>query len=485
MHSDPASDAHPCVGRVGSPSAAHDERELRVAVAGEGDVGEPHPRVDRRTDMLNRRNLLQLVALAGAGALAPIALGGCSASGGVKPSALGLAMSDVEESGGLADALPKAVAALGSLTGQLLGRLGQPPGNLVFSPYSVQVALAMTACGARGRTAQEMLRVLGVGGVDQLGGGLAALSRHLGGLAGEKQRADGSSARLTVDTANGLFGQRDTAWEQGFLDVLARDFASGMQIVDYRTAPEQACSLINAWTAGRTHHRIEEIVPAGSLDALTRLVLVNALYLSAPWETPFEKSATRPGPFRRADGSTVQAKLMAGLLEDASYAATADWQSVRLPYAGRDLAMTVVLPRAGAMARTWDVVVNGGIAKLLAAPQPQAVQLTLPKWRLRTQVPLEDALSALGMPTAFDSTHADFSGMTRQVPPHISAVLHETFIAVDEEGTEAAAATAVLVGTLAAPVAVPMTVDRPYLYVIHDVTHGTPLLVGRVDDPTR
>jgi serpin B len=436
--------------------------------------------------MLNRRNLLQLVALAGAGALAPIALGGCSASGeGVKPSALGLAMSDVERSGGLTDALPMAVAALGSLTGQLLGRLGQRPGNLVLSPYSVQVALGMTACGARGRTSREMLGVLGVHDVDQLGGGLGALSRHLEGLAGEKKRADGSSARLTLDTANGLFGQRGTAWEQDFLDVLARDFAAGMLLVDYRTAPERARNLINGWTAGRTHHRIEEIVPADALDALTRLVLVNALYLKAPWETPFVKSATRPGPFRRADGSTVEATLMAGLLEDASYAETADWQSVRLPYAGRGLAMTVVLPRAGAMAHTWDVVVRGGIANLLAAPQPKAVQLTLPKWRLRVRVPLADTLSALGMTTAFDATHADFSGMTRQEPLHISAVLHETFIAVDEEGTEAAAATAVLAGTLAARVAVQMTVDRPYLYVIHDVKHQTPLVVGRVDDPTR
>ena len=435
--------------------------------------------------MLTRRNLLHLIALAGAGAIAPVVLGGCSSSEGVKPRALGLAMSDVERSGGLADSLPKAVAALGRLSGQLLGRLGERPGNLVLSPYSVEVALAMTACGARGRTAREMLGVLAVDDVDQLGGGLAALSRHLEGLAGEKQRADGSSARLTLDTANGLFGQRDTAWEQGFLDALARDFAAGMQMVDYRTAPERARSLINGWTAGRTHHRIEEIVPAEALDALTRLVLVNALYLKAPWETPFEKSATRPGPFRRSDGSTVEAKLMAGLLEHASYAETADWQSVRLPYAGRGLAMTVVLPREGTMARTWDVVVRGGVANLLAAPQPQAVQLTLPKWTLRARVPLEDTLSALGMPTAFDSTHADFSGMTRQEPLHISAVLHETFIAVDEEGTEAAAATAVLVGTLAAPVAVQMTVDRPYLFVIHDVRHGTPLVVGRVDDPTR
>jgi serpin B len=329
-----------------------------------------------------------------------------------------------------------------------------------------------------------MLGVLGVDDVDQLGGGLGALSRHLEGLAGEKKRADGSSARLTLDTANGLFGQRGTAWERGFLDVLARDFAAGVLMVDYKTVPERARSLINGWTAGRTHHRIEEIVPVEAFDALTRLVLVNALYLKAPWETPFEKSATRPGPFRRADGSTVEAKLMAGLLEDASYAETADWQSVRLPYAGRGLAMTVVLPREGAMARTWDVVVRGGVANLLAAPRPRAVQLTLPKWTLRARVPLADTLSDLGMPTAFDATRADFSGMTRQERLHISAVLHETFIAVDEQGTEAAAATAVVAGTLAAPVGVQMTVDRPYCYVIHDVRHGAPLMVGRVDDPT-
>lgn len=137
------------------------------------------------------------------------------------------------------------------------------------------------------------------------------------------------------------------------------------------------------------------------------------------------------------------------------------------------------------MARTWEVVVRGGVANLLAAPRPRAVQLTLPKWTLRARVPLADTLSDLGMATAFDATHADFSGMTRQERLHISAVLHETLISVDEEGTEAAAATAVVAGTLAAPVAVEMTVDRPYLYVIHDMRHGAPLMVGRVDDPTR
>jgi len=146
--------------------------------------------------------------------------------------------------------------------------------------------------------------------------------------------------------------------------------------------------------------------------------------------------------------------------------------------------MTVVLPREGAMARTWDVVVRGGLAGLLAAPRPQAVQLTMPRWTVRTRAALEDALSALGMPTAFDPTRADFSGMAREERLRIDTVLHETFVAVDEAGTEAAAATAVLAGTLAAPVAVPVTVDRPFLFVIHDVSHGTPLVVGRVDDPT-
>jgi serpin B len=434
--------------------------------------------------MLSRRNLLRLTALSGAGALAPFVLGGCASWDNGKPSALRLAVSDVERSDGRPGSLPGAVAALDRLAGHLLGRLGERPGNLVLSPCSVGFALAMTVSGARGRTAREMLRVLGVDGVDRLGGGLAALSRHLGGLAGEKQRADGSSARLTLDVANGLFGQRDTPWEQGFLDVLARYFGAGMLMVDYRAAPEHARRLINAWTEGRTHHRIEEIVPEEALDAVTRLVLVNALYLKAPWESPFEPSATRPGPFRRSDGSTVEARMMAGLVEDASYAEAADWQSVRLPYAGRDLAMTVVLPREGAMARTWDVVVRGGLAGLLAAPHPQAVQLTMPRWRMRTRAALEDALSALGMPTAFDPTRADFSGMTREERLHIDTVLHETFVAVDEAGTEAAAATAVLVGTLAAPVAVPVTVDRPFLFVIHDVSHGTPLVVGRVHDPT-
>ena len=247
---------------------------------------------------------------------------------------------------------------------------------------------------------------------------------------------------------------------------------------------EAARGLVNAWTAEQTHDRIPQIIPPGVLDALTRLVLVNALYLKAPWETPFEKGSTRPGDFHRLDGSVVRTDLMQGAVGGSLLVADG-WQALRIPYAGGALAMTVVLPDRGRLPAVDTLLREQGVAGFLADGAAGEVQLTLPSWTFRSDTPLGDVLVALGMTDAFDAEAADFDPMTED--PNglfVSAVLHQTFIAVDEDGTEAAAATAVVMQDSAVLVSDRLVVDRPFLFVVHDTAHGTPYFLGRVLDPS-
>jgi serpin B len=258
--------------------------------------------------------------------------------------------------------------------------------------------------------------------------------------------------------------------------VLAKEYGAGMRTVDFQ-APEAARALVNRWTAQQTHDRIPEILPKGSIDLMTRLVLVNALYFKAPWSAPFEKAATSPGAFHRSDGSEVQAQLMSS--DSATYVEGRHFRGARLAYAGDTLAMTVALPTGPEAAALHELVGAG-----LAADQGAGVRLTMPRWTYRIATGLKDALKALGMDVAFGGD-ANFSGMTTEVDLLISDVLHQTYVAVDEAGTEAAAATAVVMGETSAQLAPhELVLDRPFLYVIHDTAHGTPLFVGRVSDPT-
>jgi serpin B len=450
--------------------------------------------------MLTRRDILRALTLLTAGAAAPGALVACSSddgSGQVRDdpdvkSELDLVSSDVARGAGLPEAIPDVVQAMHRLAGGLYGELSVAPGNLALSPYSIAMALGMTVNGAGGETAQQMLDVLnsmperGRTGtfidVDRFNGGLNALDSAIEGLAGKQERADGSTARIALATANCLFPHESTEFNQAFLDLLAREYGAGLRLVDYVGATEQARTLINKWTAGQTHDRIPEIIPADVLDLYTRLVLVNALYLKAPWETPFEKTITAPEPFHLADGTTVQVETMHGMIEMAGHVRSNGWQGVRLPYVGAKLAMTIVLPDEGRQADVESAISAGRLPDMLADIRPQGVQLSLPRWTFRTPSPLKDTLIALGMPLAF-TDEADFSGMTTDAKLAIKAVLHEVYIAVDEEGTEAAAATAIVMRDVSAPLVEPVVVDRPFLFVIHDVEHGTPLFLGRVTDP--
>jgi serpin B len=338
----------------------------------------------------------------------------------------------------------------------------------------------MTVNGASGRTRDEMLEVLAASDADGVDDGLNALTAYVDSLAGPVPHTD--HEEIALDSANQVFGQADYPWQQPFLDALARSYGAGLREVDFQDAAEAARTAINGWTAEQTHDRIPEIVPRDVIDDSTRMVLVNALYFKAPWAAPFDEGATDDEPFHLASGDTVDVPMMHG---SGSYSAGDGWRAAHLSYSGGTLAMTVVLPDEGREGDLDSLVAGGGLADLLAPAGPGEVILSLPKWKFLVAAPLTDALTALGMGTAFDPDRADFSGMTTNERLFLQAVLQQVFIAVDEEGTEAAAATAVVAGVESAQLdpPPPLVVDRPFVFVIHDLENGTPLFLGKVTDP--
>lgn len=439
--------------------------------------------------MLTRRDFVRCGVLAGSGTLALLAgCAGRSSPAGPGPAVRGKGdevRSLVARAAG-DPALARGVApAVRAFTADLYRLLSRSDLNLVCSPYSVAVALAMTRTGARGRTAAEMDRVLHAPALEQLNGGLGAEDALLEKRSRTVRRADGSTAKVELHVANSLWGQRGVAWRSAFLDALARSYGVGMRLVDYRK-PEPARLRINGWTSDRTHGKIDDLIPEGALTELTRLVLVNALYLKAPWEHPFDTSRTHPLPFIRTDGSTVTVPTMTAEIHGARHARGRGWEAAELRYAGNELAMTVILPDRGTLQALQTDLDGDQLAAILRAPVPVgALDLQLPKWTFRTASSLNDALAELGMPTAFDELTADFAGITSDEQLCISQVMHEAFVAVDEAGTEAAAATAIgISATSAGPLPVSMVVDRPFLFVIQDLPSATPLFIGRITDPS-
>jgi serpin B len=351
----------------------------------------------------------------------------------------------------------------------------------VISPASIAIALAMARAGARGETADQMDAVLRALGSDEGAAGINALDQALAARSGTFKGPDNAPHDLTLRIANAPFAQRDTVFEAAFLDALASRFGAGVRLVDYKTDAEGARRQINGWVNDATERRIPELLTPGILDALTRLVLVNAIYLKAPWETAFPADATEPAPFTRLDGSTVNVPTMS-LQESFRYDQGSGWRAVELPYAGGSLAMTIVVPDdLAAFEQQLDA---GSFASLTAALGPHEVDLTLPRFEIVTKADLAALLGELGMSLAFDPDRAEFSGMTAQEQLFIAHVVHQANISVDEKGTEAAAATAVVMSTTAMPAEiVRMRVDRPFLFALRDLPTGTILFLGRVLDP--
>jgi serpin B len=357
--------------------------------------------------------------------------------------------------------------------------------NAVVSPASIAIALAMARAGARGETAEQMDAVLRRFGADDVAAWPAALADALAARSGTFRDHGGTDLDVILRIANAPFAQRGMPLEAAFIEALGARFGAGLRLVDYRTATEEARQEINTWVREQTEQRIPELLAPGVLTPDARLTLVNAIYLKAPWRKAFTPESTAPAPFTRLDGSVVEVPTMA-TSTDLRYAAGAGWQAVEIPYLGDQLALTVIVPddlgafEAGLDAAALETIV-GGLAE-------RPVHLWLPRFGIETQAHLAESLKALGMPLAFDPERADFSGITPAEELFVHAVVHQANIDVDEKGTEAAAATAVVVGVVSAPIDQPepveLRVDRPFLFALRDLPTGAVLFLGRVTDPS-
>ncbi len=347
-------------------------------------------------------------------------------------------------------------------------------GNLFFSPYSIAQALTMLSAGARGNTAQQMAQILhSAFPQERLNPAANALDLAL------SSRGAGQDG-FQLEIANSVWGQRDYIFRPEFLDVLAVNYGAGVRLLDFASAPDAARATINATIAQQTHGKINDLLPPGSIDGQTVLFLANAIYFNAKWVAPFSKS-TVDKPFHLDGGSTVTVPMMYQT-EDLRYTRNPDYQAVALPYQG-GVSMLVLLPREGGLA---------DVEQRLTAERLQAIRgelggaylyLGLPKFTYQSgSISLRQALTRLGMPDAFNSGTADFSGMDGTRNIYLSDVYHQAVVRVDEKGTEAAAATGGGVRTVAGP-SDEMIVDRPFIFAIQDDETGTVLFMGRIVNP--
>jgi len=357
-------------------------------------------------------------------------------------------------------------------------------GNLVYSPYSISLAFAMTYGGARGETAAQMADVLHYTlPADQFHPAFNALDL---GLASRPDQVAGvdEKDRFQLSIANSLWGQKDWTFLPEYLDLLAVNYGAGMRLVDFKNAPESARKQINNWVSDQTKKRIKDIIPAGMLDPSTRLVLANAIYFKATWEYEFKYNSNATAPFTLLNGETVDAPHMwQAHSQTFPYASGDGWQAVALPYKGGLTDMVIIVPDTGKFESFESALTAERYNEIVSAMQPQQVILSMPKFTFETPLGLKDMLVEMGMQDAFDRDRADFSGMDGTHLLYVGDALHKAFIAVDEKGTEAAAATDVIMMEASLPQGITLTVDRPFFFFIRDVPSGTILFMGRVVDP--
>jgi serpin B len=393
-----------------------------------------------------------------------------------------------------------AVSATNDVGVDLYHRLATGDGNLCLSPYSIENALAMTFAGADGKTREEMARVLHFSTNDEaLHGSFGALQRQLEEMAAqsakrleESKKSGGPQQPIIITIANRLFAQKGYDFRATFLALVKERYAAPLEPLDFRSDAAGATQRINSWVEDQTRNRIRALIPPGALDATTRLALVNAIYLKAPWAKPFVKGSTTPQPFHVRGGEAADVPTMNGW-SYCGYAKRDGFTAVSIPYSDRELQFLILLPDDAkglpALEPKITATMLAGCAKL----ETQDVILHLPKFKFEPPtLNLGATLQGLGMQTAFDHPRgsANFDRLAPRKPNdylYISAVFHKTFIAVDEEGTEAAAATAVAMAVGAAagqkPEPVEVKIDRPFFYAIQHVPSGACLFIGRVTDP--
>ena len=378
------------------------------------------------------------------------------------------------------DDVESLVAGNSTFAFDLLHEIGRDEGNLFYSPYSISSALAMTYAGARGETERQMADVLHFE-LDQtaLHPAFNWIDLALNGRGEIGGPYEGEGFELSV--VNAPWGQRGYSFLEGYLDTLAVHYGAGLRLLDFIGDPDGSRVTINDWVSDETDQRIVDLLPPGSIDAAVRLVLTNAVYFNAPWLKPFEVEETTNGTFELLDGASVDVPMM----HQEEMFKHANWdggQAIELPYNGETLSMVLFVPDRGTYEAFEAGLDYALYEEIVGSLETRQVDLRLPKFEFAYDVSLVDPLTELGMTDPFSG--ADFSGIDGTHDLFISDVFHKAWVSVDEAGTEAAAATAVVISLVAYPgPPVVLTVNRPFLFVLRDVPTETILFIGRVVNP--
>ena len=359
----------------------------------------------------------------------------------------------------------------------LYGQLRTQEGNLFFSPYSISAALAMTSAGARGQTLDEMTKALHFPDQEKLHPAFKTLIANLNGAPGAKRG-------YQLSTANALWGMKGYAFKPDFITLTRNNYGAGLQEVNFKDEAV-ARKTINAWVEKETHDKIKDLIKPGMLTVDTRLVLTNAIYFKGDWASQFKKDRTRNEAFTQTGGKQVQTPLM-HQTGNFKYADLGNAQVLEMPYVGKDVSMLVLLPKKAEGLADLEKGLSGErLAAIVGRLHVAEVDVTLPKFKTTAEFRMDKELSALGMKQGFTPS-ADFSGLNgRKDDLYISFVVHKAFVDVNEEGTEAAAATGVGVTTLSARIKQVFQANHPFVYLIRDTKTGGVLFVGRLADPTR
>jgi serpin B len=384
----------------------------------------------------------------------------------------------------------------------LYAKLQARQGNLFFSPYSISTALAMTYAGARGKTAEQMTQTLQFPfdqdlvqeergpskprplmkvrypwEASRIAAAFGALEKRL------KAEPQKDAYELTV--ANALWGQKSYGFLKQFLELIETNYDGRLNEVDFIGASETARRNINAWVQKKTKNKIKNLIARGVLKRTTRLVLTNAIYFKGNWARQFEISRTKQAPFTLLNGDKVNVPMM-NQTAQFPYMETEDFQALELPYVGNELSMIIFLPQqVDGLPDFEKTLMAENLSQWLTILRKRKVHVYIPKFKMTSQFSLASVLKTMGMTDAFEPNLADLSGMNGKKDLFISAVVHKAYVDVNEEGTEAAAATGVVVGvTSVGPRKTPIfRADHPFLFLIRDNQTGSILFIGRVMNP--
>ena len=384
---------------------------------------------------------------------------------------------------------------------ELYARLRGNEGNLFFSPYSISTALAMTYSGARGTTAGQMAKVLrfptehnktldsdnqgrpfhriekGLMSDQRLAAAFGKLQKYLKG--------DPKREGCELSVANALWGQKGYEFKEQFLDFVQDNYDGRLSQLDFAGAAESARKTINAWVEKKTKDKIKELIKPGVLNSMTRLVLTNAIYFKGAWNTPFQEAATRVAAFTLSGGNKVDVSMM-NQSDRFKYAETESFQTLELPYVDNELSMVILLPRKTDGLSDFEKTLNAkNLSDWLSRLAKRKVIVSIPKFEMTSEFSMAAVLKSMGMTDAFAPREADFSGMNGRKDLFISAVVHKAYVEVNEEGTEAAAATGVAIGLTSMPIVRPpvFRADHPFLFLIRHNQTGSILFIGRVTNP--